>query len=230
MPIKTCKKHQTAKTIKTSTNKWMKREKKKIEANAGEIYEGIGGFMKIDKNPNVKGDCIKKNSEKCANIWEKIKGSTDYVKLRYMRIQATSSTGVLGYYIQHIAIVDLKNDMFIDVSNGRTRMLSLEAYMRGNNVMGYFDINFDDVFDITLELSGGNLKAQKIMITEPVVGIILRKICCEYFTINENKNKKPVEPSRQYIINKLKPYFKVEVVDEPPREYSCENNIRALKW
>ena len=228
MPIHTAKKHSSAKTTKTSTNKWIKREKKKIEANAGEIVDTIGGFMKIDKNPNVNGDCIKKNSEKCANIWEKIKGSTDYVKLRYFRIQATSPTGVLGYYIQHIAIVDLKNNKFIDISNGRTRMIDLEAYMKTNNIMGYFDISFDSVLDMTLEICGGNRKAQKIMITEPIVAIILRKICCEYFKINENKQKKPVEPTREYIINKLKPSFKIQVIDEP--EYSCENNIRALKY
>jgi hypothetical protein len=224
MPVKTAKKHSSIKTIKTSTNKHIKREKKKIEANAGAIVEGFGGFTKIDKNPNVKGDCIQKNSEKIANIWDKIKGSTDYVKLRYFRIQAKSATGVLGYYIQHIAIVDLKNDKFIDISNGRTRMISLDAYMRGNNIMGYFDISFDSVFDMTLEICGGNLKAQKMLITENIVSIILRKICCEYFIINKNKNKNPVQPSPEYIINKLKPSFKIET-----REYDCENNIRALK-
>ncbi len=222
MPSITMKKNKTVvKTTKQSGNKMMKNNKKKIEANAGKTYDyDCGGFIKIDENPDVVGNCIRKNSTKIVNIWFSIdKKLTETVKLRYFRIKVQDGRGNGGYYIQHIAIIDEKNNRFIDVSNGRTRMLPLDEYMVCNNIIGYYDISFADVLSVYKNITE---YCDSNILTE-----VLIKICNEYFMMNEKKYKKTNQPSIEYLVEKIKPYFKITVVK--PDEYTCENNIRAIK-
>ena len=207
MPCIIMKKNKTVvKNSKQSGNKLMKKNKKQIESNAGLTCDyDCGGFIKIDENPEVVGNCIRKNCEKIVSIWFDIdkKNLTDTVKLRYFRIKVQDGKGNGGYYIQHIAIIDEKNNRFIDVSNGRTRMLSLEDYMLVNNIIGYYDISYIDVLNIYKHIT-------EYCMTEILTEVLI-KICNEYFLMNENKIKKTNQPSDKYLIQKIKPYFKITV-------------------
>jgi hypothetical protein len=92
---------------------------------------------KLQQSGKVGGSCIRENSERLIQLWDK---GHIHLKMAYLKIKLDKKLKKemkykkMGKYINHFMIQCSKRNKFIDVSNGKMRMIDVDAYGAINDV------------------------------------------------------------------------------------------------
>ena len=102
-----------------------------------EIYDT--GFIRFDpKQHQGPGTCIRQNSEKLLDIWAKIPRLQEHLVMWIIQLISPHYEKPLS----HCMLLNNKTKTLIDVSNGITKIVSVDEWRMGNNplpMMGKLD-------------------------------------------------------------------------------------------
>ena len=121
------------------------------------------GFIRYDtKMHSGEGTCIRQNSEKILELWTKMPKLQAHLYLWIIQVASAHYKKPLS----HCILLNKKTNTLIDVSNGVTKIVSLDEWRMGNIVL---PTSGKLTYDLFLETSGRYPDVSKLDVMDDMV-------------------------------------------------------------